>query len=208
MSHLNRRQFIATAAASSLLMWIPTFAQAASMIHTLEGEVFINKRLAHLGSQIKAGDNIVVAHGGKLIASIGGDAYLLHGGSALELGQVKEGLIASMRLMTGAVLAVFGKRKSTTYLTTSVATIGIRGTAVYLNSAPHQLYTCTCYGHTDIRVGTHIDEVKAMHHSAHEIFADSHGVMSMRATEVKGHDDDELRMLEALVGRKPLFDSE
>lgn len=207
MQILQRRAFLVNLLASTALLWVPSYAHASGNIHTLQGEVFINRRRATLASRIHAGDHIVVAHDGQLIFTLGGDAYLLHGGTALKLERAKEGLITGLRLLTGAVLAVFAKRRHKTTLRTQVATIGIRGTAVFLNSTPNKLYTCTCYGHTDIHVGHHSDEVIATHHNAHEVSADNTGVMSMRATQVLDHSDDELRMLEALVGRTPPFDA-
>ena len=208
MPNINRRQFIVAASAAPLLLWLPTNAEAAATIHELEGSVYINNRTATTHTKIRAGDKIVVAHGGNLVVSIGGDAYLLHGGTALEIGRMKNGLISGLRLLTGALLAVFAKRhQATTHLVTSTATIGIRGTAVYMNAEPHKLYTCTCYGHTDLRFGDHNEDIVSTHHLANEIADDGTGQMAMHSMEVIGHTDDELRMLEALVGRKPPFDA-
>ncbi len=206
MANLKRRQFMAVASAAPLLMWLPSQADAASNIHELVGEVYINHHRASKRSTIHAGDKIVVAHGGRMVVSIGGDAYLIHGGTVLELGGMKNGLVTGLRLLTGALLGVFGKRSFKTHLVSSTATIGIRGTAVYMNAEPHKLYACTCYGHTDIQMGQHVEEIIASHHLAHEVSAGENGVMGMQAMEVIGHTDDELRMLEALLGRKPAFD--
>jgi hypothetical protein len=206
MTQLNRRQFLARASAGAAMMLLPTLAQASGVLHTLEGDVYINQRKASLNSKIKAGDHIVVAHDGKLVFSLGGDAFMLHGGTVLVLEHAKQGLITGLRLITGALLAVFAKRQHHTKLRSHVATIGIRGTAVFMHSSPNKLYTCTCYGHTDIQVEHHKDEIKATHHNAHEVSVDAHGIMQMRATQVLDHSDDELRMLESIVGRVVPFD--
>jgi len=208
MPNINRRRFIAAASAAPLLYWLPSKAEAAASIHDLQGSVYINNQVASPHTKIHAGDKIVVAHGGTLVVSIGGDAYLLHGGTALEVGRMKNGLVSGLRLLTGALLAVFAKRhQATTHLVTRTATIGIRGTAVYMNAEPHKLYTCTCYGHTDLRFGDHNEDIVSTHHLANEIADDGTGQMAMHSMEVIGHTDDELRMLEALVGRKPPFDA-
>lgn len=204
-SNLSRRSFLGSLVTAPLLLWLPIKAEAASTIHELEGSVYVNNRMATRRTRIGAGDRIVVSHDGKLVMSIGSDAYLLRGGSVMEIpsgGHFKGGL----RLLTGALLAVFGHRAHGAHIVTSVATIGIRGTAVYLDSSPHRLYTCTCYGQTEIRTGSHVEHISAVHHSAHEISGDHARSMSMRAMAVSDHTDDELRMLEALVGRKPAFD--
>jgi hypothetical protein len=203
-SSLSRRRLLAGSAIAPLLLCLPGRSCAASTIRQLEGEVFVNGRLANETTAIKAGDKIVVAHGGKLSMSIGGDAFLLRGGTVLDLAGL--GVVSGLRMLTGAMLSVFAKRTKSAYIMTSVATIGIRGTGVYMSTQPHRLYTCTCYGKTDLRFGGHVEQISADHHSAHEIFPGSDGVMAMKSMEVIDHTDDELRMLEGYVGRKPTFD--
>jgi len=96
--------------------------------------------------------------------SIGNDAFLLREGSVLEIARGNNLLVSGLRLLTGAMLAVFDKRNSPAHIITSIATIGIRGTGVYLSTDPHKLYTCTCYGKTELRMGRKIKQVSATHH--------------------------------------------
>jgi len=208
----SRRRFMQAAAAVPLLLTLPGRALASASIHKLHGEVFINNRLADINTRITTGSRIVIAHAGELVFSIGADAFLLRGGTALELAGTS--VISGLRLLTGGLLAVFDKRSKPAYIVTSVATIGIRGTGVYVNSEPHRLYTCTCYGETDLHIGQHRERIVAKHHNAHEILkGESHPVksdkmagMKMNSMEVIDHTDDELRMLESYVGRIPVFD--
>jgi hypothetical protein len=182
---------------------------ASSTIHEVQGAVLINKKALTTISKIGFGDEITVPPNGKLVFSVGEDAFLVRGGSTLQV-YSEEGnvLVTALRLVTGAMLGVFGKRKkATTRIFTATATIGIRGTAVYVAVSPEKLYTCTCYGHTDLIVGLEKEDVIATHHNAHVVTTNSLGISQMKAFEVLDHNDDELRMLEALVGRKPLFDS-
>ena len=187
---------------------IPISALSAnSVIHDLQGTVTINKKPLTRASDIKNGDEITVSTGGKLVFSLGEDAFLVRGGSTLQLYAVENSaFVSALRLVNGAVLGVFGKRKSTTQIYTVTATIGIRGTAVYAAVTPDKLYTCTCYGHTDLIVGLDSADVIATHHNAHVVTNGINGNAQMKAFEVIDHNDDELRMLEALVGRKPIFD--
>ncbi len=187
---------------------IPITALAAnSVIHDLQGTVTINKKPLTRASDIKNGDEITVSTGGKLVFSIGEDAFLVRSGSTLQVyAEENSAFVSALRLVNGAVLGVFGKRKSTTQIYTVTATIGIRGTAVYAAVTPDKLYTCTCYGHTDLIVGLDSADVIATHHNAHVVTNGINGNAQMKAFEVIDHNDDELRMLEALVGRKPIFD--
>lgn len=209
MANISRRKFLVSAAVLPLVAIIPLKAFAAiGQIHQIEGDVSINKIKINSASIIRNGDEIVVPENGKLVFSMGEDAFLVRGGSTLQV-YSEEGsvVISALRLVGGAMLGVFGKRKKTTRIFTATATIGIRGTAVYAAVSQNKLYTCTCYGHTDLIVGLEREDVIATHHNAHVVTTNSRGISQMKAFEVLDHNDDELRMLEALMGRKPLFDS-
>ena len=208
MANISRRKFLIAASVLPLAAIIPITAMAAnSVIHDLQGTVTINKKPLTRASDIKNGDEITVLTGGKLVFSLGEDAFLVRGGSTLQVYAAENSaFVSALRLVNGAVLGVFGKRKSTTQIYTVTATIGIRGTAVYAAVTPDKLYTCTCYGHTDLIVGLDSADVIATHHNAHVVTNGINGNAQMKAFEVIDHNDDELRMLEALVGRKPIFD--
>jgi hypothetical protein len=208
MANISRRNFLFSAAALPLAAIIPLQASAASStIHKFQGSVTINKKALTLNSVIRSGDEIIVSHDGELVFSMGEDAFLVRGGSTLQVySEENSVLVSALRLVTGAMLGVYGKRKSTTRIYTATATIGIRGTAVYAAVTPEKLYTCTCYGHTDLIVGLDKADVIATHHNAHVVTTGNNGSSQMKAFEVIDHSDDELRMLEALVGRKPVFD--
>ena len=208
MATKSRRRFLIAAALLPVATIIPIPALAATgKIHTIEGDVFINQAKINSASVIKNGDEIVVSQAGKLVFSMGEDAFLVRGGTTLQVySEHGSLLVTALRLVTGAMLGVFGKRKSTTRIYTNTATIGVRGTAVYAAVTKDKIYTCTCYGHTDLIVGLESEEVISKHHNAHVVTTDGNNNAQMKAFEVIDHTDDELRMLEALVGRKPSFD--
>ena len=208
---LQRRQFLSSAAALPFALYLPlgnAGQKLTGIIRELQGDVFINKRLANQSSSIQAGDRLSVAYGGKLIFSMGEDSYLLQEGTSLEIASKDNSVVSGLRLLTGGLLSVFGKRDTTTRIYTHTATIGIRGTGVYLNSQPDNLYFCTCYGKTDLHLGHNHDEhMESTHHNAFNITGKSEKSMTMTATEVIGHTDDDLRLLEGYSNRKPPFDS-
>lgn len=208
---LQRRQFLSSAAALPFALYLPlgnAGQKLTGVIRELQGDVFINKRIAHQSSSIQAGDRLSVAYGGKLIFSMGEDSYLLQEGTSLEVASKDNSVVSGLRLLTGGLLSVFGKRDTPTRIYTHTATIGIRGTGVYLNSQPGNLYFCTCYGKTDLHLGHNHDEhIESTHHNAFNITGKSEKSMTMTATEVIGHTDDDLRLLEGYSNRKPPFDS-
>ena len=208
MAIKSRRRFLIAASLLPVAALIPIKARAATgKIHEIEGDVFINQAKINSATNIKNGDQIVVSKEGKLVFSMGGDAFLVRGGTTLQVYSDHDSLlVTALRLVTGAMLGVFDKRKTTTRIYTKAATIGVRGTAVYAAVTKDKLYTCTCYGHTDLIVGLEREDIVSKHHNAHVVTTDGNNNAQMKAFEVIDHNDDELRMLEALVGRKPSFD--
>lgn len=172
------------------------------------GEVLINGSAAKTGSLVTPGDSVVTATGGAAVFVVGKDAFLLRENS--ELRTAGSGmLIASLRLVTGKLLSVFGRggRRS---IATHTATIGIRGTGIYLEAETERTYACTCYGVVDLQASNMPaarETVKTTHHEAPR-YIYAHGEMPIKMIEaapVKNHGDAELIMLEALVGREPPF---
>ena len=209
---VSRRQFIKYAIAAPIGLAFATSGLAASRrlqgkILELSGDVFINKNLATPSSIIRSGDQVTTAFNGRIVFSMAQDVYLLQAGSSLELVSQDGAIISGLRLLTGGLLSVFGSRNSQTKIYTRTATIGIRGTGVYLNSQPDKLYFCTCYGKTELDLGhNHVEQIEAKQHNAFDVTGTTANSMKMLATEVKNHTDDELRLLEKYAGRIPLFD--
>jgi len=207
---MSRRDFLALGAAAGAGLILPGSAQAADNIRELQGTVFVNRTLASPATPINPGDLVTVAHGGKLSFVVGDDAYLLRGASSLRLQKGDNLLVKGLRLLTGGLLAVFGKGEKT--IQTRTATIGIRGTGIYLDTRPGKTYFCTCYGETELRVGNDKRIITAEHHRSAWIYSPAVGEykvedMGMFMGTFDNHTDDNLRAQEALVGRTVPFDT-
>ena len=117
-------------------------------------------------------------------------------------------LINGLRLLTGKLLSVYGKGRPVR-ISTMVATIGIRGTGVYMESDPEQSYICTCYGVTDISAINDAESketVSATHHDRPlYILGKAPAGASIRNAPFINHTDQELMLIESLVGRTPPF---
>ena len=174
---------------------------------SIKGEVLVNGSAARAGASVKPGDSIATARGGAAVFVVGGDAFLLRENSELLTvgGRV---LIASLRLVTGKLLSVFGRGQRS--IVTPTATIGIRGTGIYVETEAERTYVCTCYGVVDLQASSMPEAgetVRTTHHDAPR-YIYAHGEMPIKMIEVApviNHSDAELIMLEALVGRKPPF---
>ena len=131
------------------------------------------------------------------------DALMVRSNSTLSF------VAGGFRLVTGAVLAVFspGQPKE---LRTPTATIGIRGTAVYLEVEPGRTYVCTCYGEAVLAAVDAPASRETVRTRAHEqpryIMAGGAPQM-ITSAPVINHTDTELALLEGLVGRQMPYQS-
>jgi hypothetical protein len=181
-------------------------AQPEGMVMT-KGEVLVNGANVKAGTLVAPGDRVVTAAGGLAVFTVGKDAFLLRQNSELHTAG-GGALIASLRLVTGKLLSVFGSGRRS--ITTPTATIGIRGTGIYLEVEAERTYVCTCYGVVDLQASNMPaarETVSTIHHDAPR-YIYAHGDMPIKMIEpapVRNHSDAELIMLEALVGREPPF---
>jgi hypothetical protein len=168
----------------------------------LVGDVFAQSRLES-GIRDRSGDvritgqRIATGADGRLLIVVGRDAMLVRRNSTLEV------VANGFRLVTGAVLSVFSPGRSR-QLTTPTATIGIRGTAVYLEAERGRTYACTCYGEAELGSAFDPSARETVRTKRHEqpryLMAKSAPQMLMQAPVVN-HTDEELRRLEGLLGR-------
>ncbi len=164
------------------------------------GEVYINGKKATKNSVVKLGDFIKTGKNAKVRFNIGKDAFLAKGNTKFSINE-KSGL-KSLNVVAGGVLAVFEKGGNHEVKTENM-TAGIRGTGVYLEKKDGKSYFCTCYGETELDTHKEHKTYKAHHHNMVWVKADG----SVKAASKKlGHTDEELRELEAMVGRIPEFD--
>ena len=208
----TRREWLKRAllggAAMPLLLRDALAANArASGLLEVKGEVLINGRPAKLRAALKPGDSVATAAGSSAVFVIGKDAFLLREKSEL-LTSGGQALAGTLRLVTGKLLSVFGR--GSRRIATSTATIGIRGTGIYIEAEAERSYVCTCYGVVDLQASNMPEAretVRTTHHDAPRyIYAQGESPIKMIGqAPVVNHTDVELVMLEALVGRKPPF---
>ncbi|PKO34474.1 MAG: hypothetical protein CVU34_06890 [Betaproteobacteria bacterium HGW-Betaproteobacteria-7] len=183
-------------------------AQAAGVLlpppgfYRLHGDVRLNDQPARQGMLISPGDTVTTGADGEAIYIIGKDVYLQRDRSIVSItgDAVKSGL----RIITGKLLSVFGK--GARQLRVPTATIGIRGTACYIEATDEQVYFCLCYGTVDI-VAAHDPSQRATvttryHDSPFNLSA---SCAFLQPAPVINHSDAELILLESLVGRVPPF---
>ncbi len=187
---------------------IPAKMPPGQSIYKLKGDVTVNGEKATIKTQITANSLIKTGRSSQIIFVVGGDAFILRSHSVLQL----EGdslLIKGIRMLSGKLLSVFGKRVEPHRIRTLTATIGIRGTGIYVESDEEKSYICTCYGHTLIASAENPDtrqEVISKHHDQPlYVYSANSGKKIIEPAPFIDHTDVELALIEELVGRTTPF---
>jgi hypothetical protein len=212
VSRPRRRGFmLATLGAGSLLM-LPRVASAGE-ISSLKGKVTVNGRVADSKTPVFSGDTVETGSDSQIVFRLNQDAFLLRANSTLRLEKKTQfdPLISGLRLLTGALAVVFGKGSKKIYAQTLTA--GIRGTGIYLETRPEVSYFCTCYGVAELETRTDPGNqdkelITSSRHVSRYVFRDAQaGGVRIAAAPTINHTDEELAMLEGLVGRScPLME--
>ena len=201
-----------TAVLAQVFGRIPKKLPEGKSVFELKGEVLVNGVPATYETVVGPADTVRTGPGGSFVGVVGQDALLLRENSELQMSGVA-GTAAKrlFRLVTGAVLAVFGRRHDNEELEVAspTAIVGLRGTGVYAEARPDRTYFCTCYGTSRIvsAADPKITEmVSSIHHDAPKwILAQPERGKLIVPAPFQNHTDLELMTLEALVGREVPF---
>lgn len=193
----------------------PPKLPATQSVYRVKGKAWVNGERVTAGTRIGPNDTVKTGKDSEIVFVVGDHAMLLRSNSHLKI-QAKESddlgslLIAGLSLFAGKLLSV--SRNKSMRIQTPTATIGIRGTGVYLEAGPDKTYFCTCYGDVDVEAATDGTSKQAVHSLHHDrplhIYRDGppgqcvHDAPGMARPN---HTDEELLLAEALVGRKPPF---
>ena len=142
---MKRRAFCKTTALI-LLVWginpINAFSNTNNKV--LLGQLFINKKLVK-GSFENLDNALVETQNSKTIVKVDNDVFLIRANSKLKfnLNKINE-------VIKGSLHGVFGKREKELLIKIPSGTLGIRGTAIYLelDTQKQRSSLCNCYGHT------------------------------------------------------------
>ncbi len=211
----GRRRWLCDAAAAAVaaagMMRLRTALAAGALppgVARFKGDVRINGKPAEPGQRVAPGDLIVTGRGAELLFVAERDAFLVRANSRIEFGSAAaRGAATVLRVITGGLLSVFesGARRE---IRTATATIGIRGTGIYVEIEPQRTYACTCYGEAQL---TPVDDpasaetVRTRYHDEPRYIYGKGMPNMMEAAPVINHTDAELYMIEGLVGRSPPF---
>lgn len=172
-------------------------------VNQLKGTASVNGRAAQVGTPVSPSDRFRTGPGSMAVVVIKDDAFLVRENTTIQFDE-SVGVLSRMLIQTGKVLSVFGKKAVT--IKAGSATIGIRGTGAYLEVDPKDVYFCLCYGTAAIDgPGMSTKMVETTHHEQPLVISEAGGIMGAVPGPFQNHSDDELIMLESLVGREPPF---
>jgi hypothetical protein len=189
----------------------PTKLPPEQSVYRITGTASVNGAAATLKTPVRPGDTVRTGKDSEMVFVVGGHSMILRGESQLMIeGEKREAasfLIAGLRLLTGKLLSV--SRNSQMRVITPTATIGIRGTGWYAESDPEQTYFCTCYGTVDIAASNDPESKETVVSKHHDrplyVLGKSAAARSIRSAPFINHTDQELMLIETLVGRTPPF---
>ncbi len=199
----SRRTLLGATATALMYPGHGAHAQAVAAM----GEVYINGQRAAPGAVIRPGDRVLTGPESTLTLAIGEDAFRLRPLTSVTFdGAPDSALVRGLHVLTGALLGAF-RKSAPRQVQTTTATIGIRGTAVYVEANPVLTYVCTCYGTVDLECVTYRSkkQVVARDHTPNYIFARVLSGRSILEAPVINHTNQELADLERLVGRAPVL---
>ena len=180
-------------------------------IYGLSGQVTVNDQPATLATRIKSGDTVQTAQNSEVVFVVNTHSMILESDSKLIIerpeGAAESAIIGGLRMLTGKLLSV--SRNSAMKVTSSTATIGIRGTGFYVEADPERTYFCTCYGATEVEANDDPqsrENIVTTHHDRPVyIVKDGGSGNNIRSAPFINHTDQELSLIETLVGRKTPF---
>jgi FecR protein len=173
-------------------------------VNQLKGSASVNGAPAKVGTVVTARDKVSTGPGSTAVIVVKDDAFLLRANTTLEFGESR-GVLSRIVIQAGGVMTVFGKKP--VEIKAANATIGIRGTGAYFEVEPGKVYFCLCYGEAQVD-GPGMGEprrIKTTHHEQPLVITDEGGSMKAVMGSLHNHTDDELTLLESLVGREPPF---
>jgi hypothetical protein len=200
-------------------------------IYRISGQATVNGVEATLQTGIKPGDIVQTGNNSELVFVVNSHAMILRSNSHLviEAGSAKAAeikanenepavnkqeetssiaqVINGLLILSGKLLSV--SRNSPMKVRTATATIGIRGTGFYVESDPERTYFCTCYGTTEAEANGDADSkttIVSEHHDRPLYILNGQGAgNNIRSAPLINHTDQELTLIETLVGRTPPF---
>lgn len=204
----QRRDFLKSAA-----LWAGTGSWAAAqersnVVHVV-GDTLVNGSRLVPKQVIQTGDTVATGPQSSLIFVIGNAAFHVRQNTYMTVERGNSLTVVSLlRLLTGAVVSVWGKGSSRSIVTPTI-TAGIRGTGVYTEVFPQQdnrSYFCNCYGTVDLQSGFDRTVSQSSYHQAFWGEPTARDGRTLTPAKAINHTDEELEYLARLLGQRTAWE--
>jgi hypothetical protein len=202
----QRRSFLQAAAAwTSMGGFAAAHAQSSSNVIELVGDALVNGQRLRPEQIVQSGDELQTGPNSRLVFVVGNSAFHMRQNSRMvvERGATLSA-VSLLRLLTGAVVSVWGKGTSRQIVTPTM-TAGIRGTGVYTEIFADQggrSYFCNCYGTVDMAAGTDRTVSQSSYHQAFWGEVQAKDGRMLTPAKALNHTDEELEFLAKLVDQR------
>jgi hypothetical protein len=180
--------------------WQAALAQQRTNIVEIVGDVLVNGSSLERDKLIQTGDVVETGPRSRVAFVVGNASFHVRQNSRLQIERGESvNLVSVMRLLTGAVVSVWGKGTNRRIVTPTV-TAGIRGTGVYTEVLDGQRsYFCNCYGTVDLST-THAKTTSvAEYHESFLAETQENGAVVLRSSAAINHTDEEVEFLAKLI---------
>lgn len=180
-------------------------AQNRSNIVELMGDALLNGQRMLPEHTIQTGDAITTGPHSGVIFVLGNSSFKVRQNTQMVVERgASLNLVSVLRLLTGAVVSVWGKGGARRIVTPTI-TVGIRGTGTYTEVMPEQhdrSYFCNCYGTVDVQAGADHAISQSDYHQSFWAEPEPTGGRLLRAAKAINHTDEELEFLARLVDQR------
>jgi hypothetical protein len=202
----QRRSFLQAAAAWTSLGGAATVqAQSRSNIVQMLGDATVNGTRLAPEQTIQTGDEISTGPQSTLIFVVGTSAFHVRQNSRITVERgASLNAVSVLRLLTGAVVSVWGKGTSRQIITPTM-TAGIRGTGVYteiFENLDGRSYFCNCYGTVEMTSGRDKTTSVSEYHEAYWGEVAPKNGRSLTPAKAINHTDAELEYLARLADQR------
>jgi hypothetical protein len=178
-------------------------AQQRSNVVEFVGDVLLNGQRMRPQQTVQTGDDLQTGPASRLVFVIGNAAFHVRQNSRLSVGRgTTINTVSLLRMLTGAVVSVFGRGSSRT-IATPTLTAGIRGTGVYTEVMSDQrTYFCNCYGIVDVATRGERTLSESSYHQSFWGEVDPKGGRVITPAAAINHTDEELEFLARLINQR------
>jgi hypothetical protein len=202
----QRRQTLQAAAAwVAAGGWNAAFAQQKTNIVDMTGDVMVNNSRLGRDDMVQSGDVIETGPRSQLIFVVGNASFHVRQNSRMVIDRGDSlNVVSILRLLTGAVVSVWGKGINRRIVTPTV-TAGIRGTGVYTEvfaEENNRSYFCNCYGTVDLSTTQAKATSVAEYHESFWAEPQENGEVQLRSGLAVNHTDEEVEFLARLINQR------